>query len=459
MFSYEEFLRLKEEKLILESENLRLKSELLTISKSNHDIQAETENFYELNIENQENIIQSKIIAQNDIETEIKEKINNLKQENHILKNTILSYKQQNKRDFIQDNKPSKKDDDQNIINENFQLKNKIKALKIKTKLKLEKLIQENEEKDVEIHDLKEQMDQIHSLLKQKKNEMNEKYNEIKSLTNDVSLYRMQLESNSNYENNKLNQEIIQLNQRNESLKCLIYELTQKNDENESTIKTLKETNEQFNNLFIECKQKIAKLIQNKKEIELKQKDFQSKNQNQISLLNQQIQQLKEANQQNKDNFVKKIIRLELDYESKIEALQKEINESKENLNLPTQIKELKELIKQQNKDLDNKESLINRLKIIINSNQDKINRMETENFNLNKQLKIHEENNQQISEIIQSYKNQNLEIKILLKNVNESNHPLKNFICAIILDLMQMADENQSKDKIIFALKEKNKK
>ena len=71
-------------------------------------------------------------------------------------------------------------------------------------------------------------MNQIQSLLKQKKQEMNEKYKEVKSLTEDASLYRMQLESNSNYENNKLKQEIRRLNQKNESLRCLIYELTQK---------------------------------------------------------------------------------------------------------------------------------------------------------------------------------------------------------------------------------------
>ena len=123
-----------------------------------------------------------------------------------------------------------------------------------------------------------------------------------------------------------------------------------KNDENESTIKSLKERNEQFNNLLIECKQKIAALIQNKKEIEIKQDDLQSKNQNQIFLLNQQIQQLKDTNQQIKDNFQKKIIRLELDYESKINDLQNEINESTQNLKLPSQIKKLEELNQQQKK-------------------------------------------------------------------------------------------------------------
>ena len=64
---------------------------------------------------------------------------------------------------------------------------------------------------------------------------------------------------------------------------------------------------------------------------------------------------------------------------------------------------------------------------------------MEVENIDLNKQLKILEDEDQQIREIIQSYKNQNLEIKILLKNINETNHPLKNHICSIILDLLKM--------------------
>lgn len=209
-------------------------------------------------------------------------------------------------------------------------------------------------------------MNQIQLLLKQKKQENNEKYKEVKSLTEDASLYRMQLESNSNYENNKLNQEIRRLNQKNESLSCLIYELTQKNDEKESTIKTLKEKNERFNSLFLECKQKIATLIQNKKEIEIKQEDLQSKNQNQIFLLNQQIQQLKDTNQQIKDKFQKKIIRLELDYESKINDLQNEIKESTQNLKLPSQIKKLEELNQQQKKDLDNKESLISKLKLLL---------------------------------------------------------------------------------------------
>lgn len=71
MLSYEEFLKLKEEKLRLESENLKLRGELLTITKSNHVIQTETEIFFEINIGNQENLNQSKIIAQNDIETDI----------------------------------------------------------------------------------------------------------------------------------------------------------------------------------------------------------------------------------------------------------------------------------------------------------------------------------------------------------------------------------------------------
>ena len=102
--------------------------------------------------------------------------------------------------------------------------------------------------------------------------------------------------------------------------------------------------------MLIECKQKIAALIQNKKEIEIKQDDLQSKNQNQIFLLNQQIQQLKDTNQQIKDNFQKKIIRLELDYESKINDLQNEINESTQNLKLPSQIKKLEELNQQQKK-------------------------------------------------------------------------------------------------------------
>ena len=459
MLSYEELLNLKEEKLRLERENLRLRGELLALTKSNHGIYTETVNFFELNKKNQENIIQSKLMTQNYNDSEIKEKIKNLKQENQSLQSMILSIKQQDRSKFIQDNKTSKNDVDQKILNENLQLKNIIKSLRIQAKLKLERLKQENEEKDLEIHDLKEQMNQIQSLLKQKKQEMNEKYKEIKSLSEDASLYRMQLESNSNYENNKLNQEISELNSKNESLRCLIYELTQKNDEKESTIKTLKEKNERFNSLFIECKQKIATLIQNKKEIEIKQEDLQSKNQNQIFLLNQQIQQLKDTNQQIKDKFQKKIIRLELDYESKINDLQTEINESTQNLKLPTQIKKLEEINQQQKRDLDNKESLISKLKIIINSNQDKINRMEVENIYLNEQLKIHEDEDQQIREIIQSYKNQKLEINILLKNVNETNHRLKNHICSIILDLLKMTKESQNKDKIIFKMKEISKK
>lgn len=93
---------------------------------------------------------------------------------------------------------------------------------------------------------------------------------------------------------------------------------------------------------------------------------MQSKNQNQIFLLNQQIQQLKDTNQQIKDKFQKKIIRLELDYESKINDLQNEIKESTQNLKLPSQIKKLEELNQQQKKDLDNKESLISKLKLLL---------------------------------------------------------------------------------------------
>lgn len=84
---------------------------------------------------------------------------------------------------------------------------------------------------------------------------------------------------------------------------------------------------------------------------------------------------------------------------------------------------------------------------------------MEVENIYLNEQLKIHEDEDQQIREIIQSYKNQKLEINILLKNVNETNHRLKNHICSIILDLLKMTKESQNKDKIIFKMKEISKK
>ena len=63
--------------------------------------------------------------------------------------------------------------------------------------------------------------------------------------------------------------------------------------------------------------------------------------------------------------------------------------EPNQNLKDSTQIKKFEDLIKKQQNDLDDKENLISRLKIIICNNQDKINRLETEKVILNKQLKI----------------------------------------------------------------------
>lgn len=459
MISFADFLALKEEKMKLEREGLRLKNEIFQLKEIKEQILPMKtfliDKYKEQNQEKDEKIasLESTIsILRNQItiKSKVNKNNNQLLQQNQELKEEICSLKVQCKQIEEEYSEKSKQTDieiqnlktilsqsfsQQNTTNESDEiikknnklntvvemLSRKYKSLKIKSDLKIEELTQQNKEKEAEIQSLREIVD-----MKEAK---------IKSLEDEISKLKSEHFSNETNNLDKINE----LNRQIQEFKAKINELVQKNEENETKIKSLQEIKTDFvqfkNTLKInELNIEKTEISQNKSTI------FKSENHEKDDKTNQQIQDLKTEN-----DCSKRVI--QSTQENNLQN-QSNDNEMQPNQNLckksnKTQTKNLESQIKKRNKEIKNKEKMIDELKMIINMNQDKINRMETEIFSLSKQLEIYQKNNEQISDFIQSYKKQNLElIKMAFVNIQKTNHSLKSEIDQ--LDLPEKFEEEK---------------
>lgn len=476
MFSYNDFFALKEEKLKLERENLRLKNEILQLTEIKEQIlpmktyliekyqEQVQEKDAKLTSMGSSSVISYQMLNKNEKNNQLIQQNQKLKEEIFVLKNQIKQKEDEFSQKIQQDateisnlktillkysqQKSQKHQIDTNEINEiNDQLKStvqilsrKYKTLKIESKIKITELIQQNKEKEEEIHLLKEKINRIKRKFQSSlEDEMNNQYKKlfiqsqnlldlkeakIQSLHEEISkLKSMQIQHNLN-ENNEINNQLI----------------------NQDFVKLENETQ---NKSFVEIKSNSIQ-IKNESKQNIIDSNYKRKENEEKITSNIEIQSNK--NEMNFDKKGKKMKIKSIHNQSNNEKIQPDhANKSNDNKIQKTNVNNT---ITNKNNDIENKEKLINKLEVIINMNQGKINRMETEIINLNKQLDVYQKNNEQICEFIQSYKKQNLElIKIAFDNIQKSNHSLKNEICSILLDLSEKIEDNESKSTFINEL------
>lgn len=336
------------------------------------------------------------------------------------------------------------------------ELNNKNQALISQYEGQIKDLIKQNDELKMKILQQQTKNDQIDQL-NQKVQELNDKNKALKiQFKEKLKEKELKIQSfeNSHQQSNEqidqINQQIRELNIKNESLinqyEDQLKELMNKNNEKDYKIKAFEITQQQSIEQINQLNQRIIK--QHKKIQSLKSQCIEKVNEI-TRQTSEKVTKIKttdsQNNQQSRDEIniykhrIKELMDKNEDLKQKFKLLQNQFNIQNNQFHQVIVDHKTKKGV------IDEKERLINDLKIIINRNQDEINRMKSELANLNKQKKLFERNNKKIIDLIYSYKQQNFEMDDLIKIIEKSENGI---ILSDSDEKFSDSDENKSNEK-----------
>lgn len=336
------------------------------------------------------------------------------------------------------------------------ELNNKNQALISQYEGQIKDLIQQNDELKMKILQQQTKNDQIDQLT-EKVQELNDKNKALKiQFKEKLKEKELKIQSfeNSHQQSNEqidqINQQIRELNIKNESLinqyEDQLKELMNKNNEKDYKIKAFEITQQQSIEQINQLNQRIIK--QHNKIQSLKSRCIEKVNEI-TRQTSEKVTKIKttdsQNNQQSRDEIniykhrIKELMDKNEDLKQKFKLLQNQFNIQNNQFHQVIVDHKTKKGV------IDEKERLINDLKIIINRNQDEINRMKSELANLNKQKKLFERNNKKIIDLIYSYKQQNLEMDDLIKIIEKSENGI---ILSDSDEKLSDSDENKSNEK-----------
>lgn len=431
----QELITLKEEKIRIEQENCELRKENLQLKY----------------IKDQ---FLPKII---NIMTQVKEQNNE--------RDSKISFLASNF-SFLYDQLLSKDITESKLIEKNNFLKNQINSLELKYKHDIDDFSRQNQENEAKIQNLQTDIFNILQKVSQTQDsdqpnndiqEMQMKYNtkrlkyklRIKELIQQNEKYKAEIDQI------KIENQLLQ-KQQNEEKQII-------NDENKNLILQNKHIIEKKNVKIHSLKEEISILRKQQNqsqfnfttvtnELNLQIQELTSKNTKYEEKI-KSLQENKDELTQNVESFKKKINENEL----KIKSLESTIiTNQQQNKSIETQVdqvnnlheKKMKQLIEKYNEEIKEKNDLIENLKIIINKNMNEINKLVTENVNLSRKIEMYDEK-------YLKYKTKNFELKQNISKLQKSDDQTKNEIIIIQSNLKEKESLIEIKDKIIKELNE----
>lgn len=371
--------------------------------------------------------------------------INNLKKNNRHLKHKIQAQKSEYENKIAELEQKSKESltkiqklqlDISNILQQVLQAKND-DNINAKEKVQLKITIQNlTETFQTQENQYKQRIDELTKQNKEKEDEIHLKSEEIEGLKEEIELFKNKAQLMQIQKEDMKSENDLKYN-HTKNLYLQSQQLVEKKEVQiqllEEELSSIKQQNDSFEvnkmiNLTIQAlkSQYQTKINELKQEIRI-QKEIINQQQPDDD---QQMQELRDKNVNLKKNF-----------KLKIQEKEKEI-------------KNLNELLEEKKKDVFDKDKMISELKVVINIDHDKINRLKTENVNLI--------NDKKIIDLFHSYYEQKSDIKNVLIKLKEIDHPFINELIFLFSQLNEKKKDSipkmeQNLNELIEIIKNKN--